>query len=155
ATSVSVREVLVIETTAVKQRCVQIMYVNLVLDRRKAKLIRCAVHNAVPQPCTGKPGREPIRVAIAALPHAGVRSQIRQLDSRRTPKLSAPNHESVLQHPALLQILDQRGDRLIALARQAPMIRTNVVVAVPGLPSSVPHLHKPYPAPQETSGDHH
>ena len=94
AAGVTVREFLVIEPEEVKQRRVQIMHVDLVLDCCEAKLIRRSIHEALFQACTRKPHGKAIRVVISAVHHAGVRSQVRQLDRWR----AAPSGQSGLRH---------------------------------------------------------
>ena len=43
----------------------------------------------------------------------------------------------------------------IAVARQAAMVGANIVVAVPGLSGSVPHLDETNTALEQAAGDHH
>src|SRR5216684_2974970 len=43
------------------------------------------------------------------------------LGPRRASKLARPNHERFIEHPALLQILDQSGDRLVRRAAKRRM----------------------------------
>src|SRR5688572_28728215 len=69
-----------------------------------AELVRGAPRDAGLDSTTGHPDGECIdmMVAAAALPH------------RRASKLTTPQYERVFQHSALLQILHERGGRLIA-----------------------------------------
>src|SRR5262245_17083204 len=65
AAGIAIGKFLVIEAKQVKQRRVQIVYVDHVLNGCEAELIRCAVRDAFLQSCTRKPHRETIRVVIA------------------------------------------------------------------------------------------
>ena len=107
------------------------------------------------KPGPREPHGEAVRIVIAAVHHAGVRAVVRQLDRRRAAKFAAPDDQRVLQHASLLQILEQRRDRLIALPRELAVIRLDVVVAVPGLAGAVPHLHEAHAALQQPPRDHH
>ena len=49
----------------------------------------------------------------------------------RAAELAAPDHQRVLEHPALLQVLEQRGDRLIDVAAHLLVVGVHVVVGVP------------------------
>src|SRR6185295_5075962 len=57
-------------------------------------------------------------------------------------EFTAPDDQCVLQHAALLQILQQSANRLIALAGKLAVVDLDVVVAVPRLALAVPDLHE-------------
>ena len=69
---------------------------NDVLLCLEAKGIRGAVDGSALHAATGHPHCEAVRIMITAL------ARPRQLNYWRAPELSSPNHQSVLQHPALL-----------------------------------------------------
>src|SRR6185503_4997967 len=52
----------------------------------------------------------------------------------------APDHERFIQHPALLKVLDKRGDRLVGHPAVEGEFRIEIAVVVPG---SVKDIHKP------------
>src|SRR5262249_51442408 len=90
----------------------------------------------------GQPHAETVVVVIAPIDFTGVSSRGRQLHGRRAAKFAAPDNERAVEHPALLQILEQSADGLIALLGQPAMVKLQVVVAVPWLPGAVPDLHE-------------
>ena len=51
---------------------------------------------------------------------AVVRFRQRALRVNRTPELASPDHQRVVEHAALLQILDQRRRRLVSLLALRP-----------------------------------
>jgi hypothetical protein len=51
-------------------------------------------------------------------------------------KLAAPDDECVFQHAAIFEVLEERGDGLIAFCGEALMGFFDAVVAVPGLAGS-------------------
>ena len=68
------------------------------------------------------------------------------LDHRRAAELAAPDHERVLQHSALLQVLDQRRARLVGLLAVVLDVAHQAVVLVPRF---VEDLDEPHPALQQ------
>ena len=59
----------------------------------------------------------------------------------RSAKFPAPNHEGVIEHAPLLQILDERRARLIGLACLMFDTRREIVVLIPAL---MVELNKPH-----------
>ena len=57
----------------------------------------------------------------------------RFLRDRKTTKFTAPDDERLIEQPALFQIGDESGDRLITFQSEATMITGDVVVTVPTL----------------------
>ncbi len=94
-------------------------------------------------------------VVVAAVLLARVRARRRQLHGGRPPELSAPDHQRVVQHPPLFEVLQQRSDRPVHLLRQVPVAGLDVVVVVPGLARAVVELDKPHAALQQPAGDEH
>ena len=94
-------------------------------------------------------------VVVAAVDLAGVAAGRGQFDSRRAAELAAPDHQRLVQQPALLQIGQQGGDRLVALPGQPAMVDFEVVVAVPGLALAVPELHEAHAPLDQPPGDQH
>ena len=112
AAGVAVGELLVVEAEQVQDRRVQVVDVDLVLDRLEAELVGRAVRRGRPsrrrRPATRV---KPVVVVVAAVDLAGVRAGVRQLDRRRAAELAAPDDQRVVEQPALLQVGEQRGDR--------------------------------------------
>src|ERR1051326_6666245 len=91
--------------------------------------------------CT-PPSSEPIVIVVAAIDLAGVRSWFRQLHRRRAAEFTAPDHQRVLQHSALLEVSEQRANRLVAFLGEFGQVHLDVIVVVPRLPRPVPDLHE-------------
>jgi len=104
ASGAAEREFLVIEAEQVQNRRVQIVDVDFAFRRRETELVRRAVHVAASYAAAGQPHREAVIVVVAAIDFAGVGTGRGQLDRGRAAKFTAPNHQRVLQHAALLQI---------------------------------------------------
>src|ERR1051325_6685377 len=101
-------KLLVIETQQPEDGGMQVMNVDLIFDGLETKLIRRAVDVAAPHAPAGQPHAEPIMIMVAPVYLAGVRPGFWQLHRRRAPKFTAPNHQRVLQHSALLEVFEQR-----------------------------------------------
>ena len=120
-----------------QHRCVEIVDAGALLHRLEAKLIgrtqnRAAFHSAARQPHA-----ETVMIVIAS--ELGF-TRISELHGRGASKLSAPQNQRVLKHPALLQIGDQRGDRTIDFAGVLADVCIDIVVMIPRLTRSVPEL---------------
>src|SRR5947199_10811052 len=97
------------------------MHVDARLERLEAEGIGRAMHIAAFDAAASEPGREAPVVMVAAVDPARVRAGGRQLDRRRAAELAAPDDERVVEHAALLEILEQGADRLVALACEPAM----------------------------------
>ena len=133
AAGVAVGELLVVEAEQVQDRGVQVVDVDRVLDGLEAELVGRAVDVAALDAAAGQPHREAVVVVVAAVDLAGVGARVRQLDRRRAAELAAPDHQRVVEQAALLQVGEQRGDGLVALAGQLAVVDLDVVVVVPRL----------------------
>ena len=85
----------------------QVVHVNLVLHDVESQLIGFAQRDAGLDAAAGQPHRERVGMMVAAVAAA--------LHHRRAAKFAAPDDQRVLEHAALLQILDQRRARLIGV----------------------------------------
>src|SRR5687767_2479668 len=97
----TIRQLLVIEAEQRENRGVKVVYVHGLFDCFESKLVGGAIRGATTHPSAGQPHREAIMVVIAAVYLAGIRAGGWQLDHGRAPKLTAPNHQRVLEHAAL------------------------------------------------------
>src|SRR4030095_16449946 len=61
----------------------------------------------------------------------------------RSAEFSTPDHEGILEQPALLQVSDQRGARLVDVPALSPDLLGKIVMLIP---ASMHQLHKP-PSP--------
>ena len=155
APGVAIRQLLVIKAQQPQDRGVQIMHMHGFLGGGESEFIRRAVNVAALHSAARHPHREAVVVMIAAIDLALVRSGCRQLDRGRSAELSTPDDERIFEHPALLQVLQERADRLIALLREAAMIFLDVIMAVPWLARPVPDLHEPHATLDEAPRDEH
>ena len=96
-----------------------------VLDGVVAELVGRAVGDAALDAAAGQPHREALDVVVAAV----------ALGHRRAAELAAPDDERVVEHAALLQVLDQRRRRpgrppraLIAMSPLMPAVMVPVAV---------------------------
>jgi hypothetical protein len=76
-----------------------------------------------------------------------------QFGHRRSAKFSSHDNERVVEQPALFQILDERGDRLINLRRQIPVRFPQAAMAVPRLTFTMPELAVTRAPFKQTSGN--
>src|SRR4051794_12656948 len=53
------------------------------------------------------------------------------LGHRRAPEFTAPNHERLVEHPALFQVHDQGRTRLVGRFAQLGHVRADTVVKIP------------------------
>ena len=72
----------------------------------------------------------------------------------RAAEFAAPNDQRVVQQPALLQVLDQRGGRLIGVAALAGDLRWADIVLIPAAMEKLdePHAALRQPAREQAIG---
>ena len=105
----------VVDAEAVEDGGLQIMDVDWVPGHVVAKIVGLAVGDARFDAAAGQPDREAARVVVAA----GVVRRLPALAVDRAAELAAPDHQRIVQQPALFQVFDQgrRGQiRVMALA---------------------------------------
>src|SRR5882724_9707050 len=85
----------------------EVVHVDAVLDGVVAVFIGCAVNETGFDAAAGEPHAETIRMMVAA-----DRSSC-SLGSGCATEFATPQHEGILEHPARLQVAEQRCDRLI------------------------------------------
>src|SRR5687768_8676858 len=121
---------------------VEIMDADGIVLRRETKLVGASVNGAAFDAATCHPHRETVVVVIAS----ELRLAAAHLDAGRAAEFAAPDHERVVEHAALLEIVQQRGDWLVDLGGKLAMIRLDVGMVIPGLAGAVPELHKAHAA---------
>ena len=136
ATGVAIGQPGMVEAEQVQDGGVEVVDVDGAFDGAVAELVGGTVDVAAFHAAAGKPDREAPVVVVAA--HAGL--AIDQLDGRRATEFTAAEDERFLEEPALFQVGEESGDRLVALLAQRPVRRGDVVVAVPGLNVAVKEL---------------
>src|SRR6266404_4016866 len=131
----------------------QIVDMNLVLGSLETEFVRRAMDVTSADAASGEPHAEPVVVVIPAIDFSGVRAWFRQLDGRCAAKFAAPNHECVLQHAAVLEVLEQGTNSLIAFLGQIAMVDFYIIVIVPGLARAMPDLHEAHSTLDQSPGD--
>src|SRR5439155_14390102 len=118
----------------------EVVDARLPLGDEVAELVGCAEGDAGLDAAARQPDGEAVRVMVAA---EELRAAAR-LVHRGAAELAAPDDQSVLEHPARLQVAEQRGDRpvdLLALLRQVG----DDVISLAGaaaVPAPVDKLHE-------------
>src|SRR5205823_8212100 len=77
----------------------------------------------------------------------------RQLHRWSSAKFTTPDDQRFVEQAALLQVLEQGADGLVALFGEAAMVDLDVVMAIPGLTLAVPDLDEADAALNEPAGD--
>ena len=113
------------------------------LDGLHAQLVGRAVDEAPFDAAAGQPHREPQAVVIATLGPFGI---------RRPAEFTAPDHQRVFQQAAGFQVLEQCGDRPIALAGMVAVF-VDVLMVVPRLAVSVVDLNHAHAALDQAASD--
>src|ERR1041384_1092215 len=148
AACIPVRELFVIESEQVEDRRVEIVNVNGVLLRLETELVRRAVGGAAFRAAAREPDGEAPLIVVAA----GRRGELRR---GRSSELARPEDERVFEHPALLEIGEERRDRLVAFQREPSVVLRDLVVVVPRLTGARPDLDEPYSALEEPPRHEH
>src|SRR6266496_2032274 len=132
---------------------VQVVDVDFVLGRLESELIGGAVDVTAAHAAPGHPHAEPIVIMVPAINFACVAAGGGQLHGWCPTEFTSPDDQGVVQQAALLEILKQGADGLVALFGQAAVIDLDVVVVVPGLTGAVPYLHEPNAPFDQAAGD--
>ena len=138
-----------VETEQVQNRGMQIVQVRPVFHRFEPQFIGRSITQPAPHASPREPHAEAVGVVIPPrLPLP--------LAERHPPELPAPDHEGAFEQAALLEVGQQRGDRLIHLARMLPVVGLDALVRIPGLfemPAPRVQLHKPHSPLHQPAGD--
>src|SRR6266481_1230812 len=113
---------------------VQVMDVNFVLNRPRAKLIGRTKYHSALHACSGQPHAE--GAMIVGPP--GTAAHRITVGAGRTSELPAPEDQRFIQQPALAHILQQRRDRLVAFVSAPAQVNIEVAMMVP---AAVPDLN--------------
>src|SRR6185295_7123111 len=136
----AIRELGMIETEAMQNGGLQVMHVHLVLRHMIAQVVGLTIADARLDSAPSHPNAEGMGMMIAPDQFLFLAAI---LVHGRPPEFAAPDNQCVLEHAALLQILDQGGAGLIRLLRLAHQSITDVVVLVVAvlIPAPVEQLH--------------
>lgn len=133
ASTVRVRQPLMVKTEQVQDGRVQIVNVDLVGDGRKAERIGRTMDGATFDTAAGQPHRKAIGIVVAS---------ISVLRRRRATKFAAPNNECFVEQAALFQISQQLCDWPVNVFAQPFITRIVFAVCIPGLAISIVNLHE-------------
>jgi len=111
-----------IQSEEVKDRRMPVMDLDLSRDRFVAMLVGLPVGVAALHASSRHPHRVAFVIVISSI---GIGRM------RRPPKLSAPDHERVLEHVPPLEIFEQTGDGLVRLSAVLPESRFDIRVLIP------------------------
>src|SRR3989442_176888 len=145
---VEVEEFRVIEAEEVKQRGVIIVRADRIHDRLVPELVGFAVGHAALDPAAREPTAEPLAIVIAP----GLLGRAVVLGHRKPADLAAPMDDRGVEQAARLEVLHQRGGRLICLAATIDEVLGDALVVVPDLAVDE-ELHETDAALDETAGD--
>src|SRR5262249_30076713 len=122
AARVTVGEGFVVEAEEVEDRGVQVVDVDGVLDGLEAEFVGGAMDMAPLDAAAGQPHGKGVVVVVAAVHLALVGAGGGELDGGRAAELAAPDDQRVVEHPALFQVLEEGGDRLVALPGEVAVV---------------------------------
>src|SRR5262249_53716927 len=136
-------DLLVVEAEQVQDGGVQVGDQDAVLDGVIAQLVGRAVGLAALDATTGQPEAEALLVMIAA---------VAALANGRPAELPPPSHQRRGEQPALLQVLEQGGGRLVGLLAAGAGAVGVLGVRAPDLPADE-DLHEADAALHQPPGD--
>ena len=116
-----------VDPQQVQDRGVQVEDLDRVLDDVVGEVVGLAQGHARLDAAAGHPDREAARVVVAAVVRGGELA----LRVDRAAELAAPDDQRVVEQPALLQVLDQRGRGLVGVVALAADLVRQVAVLVP------------------------
>ncbi len=102
----------------------EVVDVGLVDGGLVSELIRLSVADAPLDASPGEPGGEGVGVVVSSRLAAF-------LGDRKAAELSAPDDQGLIEEALLLEVGEERGDRLVGLLGEAGMVALDVAVAVP------------------------
>ncbi len=121
-----VGELFVVRPKLMQNGCMQVVDRDFIHYGFQSEFIGFAMTDAALDTATCKPGCKRIGVVVAP----GFRSD---LGDGQSAELAAAHDERFVKHSALLQIGQQRCNRLVYLVRKTTMISFNIVVSIPAL----------------------
>src|SRR5579862_806209 len=117
----------VIDAQAIKYGGLDVVNVNRVFDNVIAVVVRLADGDSALDPPARHPHGEAARMVVAAIVGAAEFA----LAINGAAEFTAPNHQSVIQHAALLQVLYQARTRLVHALALKGNVTGKVIVLVP------------------------
>ena len=119
-------------------RRVDVRNVVPILDGVESDLVGAAVLNPTLDSAAREPRTESLRMVISS----GI------LRARRSAELRAEDHDGLVEHAPLLQVLQEARNGLIHLCRKRRVIRLDLRMSVPrtASPAAMEDLHEPHAA---------
>src|SRR5213595_1348134 len=143
-----VNEFRVVEAEEVKQRRVVIVWADRIHDRLVPEFVGLAVDHAALDAAAREPTAEPLAVVIAP----GLLGRAVIFGHGQPADLAAPMDDRGVEQAARLEVLDERGGRLIGLAAAVDKVLRDALVVVPDLAVDE-ELHETHAALDETAGN--
>ncbi len=116
ASLMAIGQAFVVDSEEVETGGVKVVDVNFVFDDAKSKLIGGAVGETAFDAATCHPNAEAFFVVIATRWCFGARSGVVFLNHRGATKFTAPDHQCLVQHATLFEVLDQSRASLVDIA---------------------------------------
>src|SRR5207247_1403514 len=132
-----------VQAQATQDCCVDIGHVMTVLDGVETQFVRHAMLDAPSNAGAGEPRAKGLRMMIA--PGA--------FGPGRTTEFGPENHQGLLEHAALFEILEQTGDGPVHLRREFAVVRFDFRMRVPltTATAAVKQLHEAHAALDQPS----
>ena len=77
----------------------------------------------------------------------------RQLGHGRAAELAAPDHQHLVEEPALLEVRQKSGNGLVPFRGELAVMSNDVLVVVPRLTRATPYLNESHPALEQAASD--
>ena len=124
----SERQSFMIDSQQMQDRRLDIVHMDGIFNRMKSEVIGATDRLSHSDSSTRHPHGEGLGVMVASL---GSPQRRARFHHRRSPEFTTPNHQGILEHSALFQILNQRGTRLVGLSTLVAHTLFHVAVVIP------------------------
>ena len=124
ASTVAVGQLLMVESHEMEDRCMEVMDMDPVLYCGQAEIVSRPVAEAGFHSTPGHEHREAVGVVIPT-------GALAVLSRWLATELTAPDDQGLIEHPALLEILDQSRDGLVGIAGMNAVVAFEAAVGIP------------------------
>ncbi len=132
------RQLGMIDAEQVQHRRVKIVNVNSTCDDVVSHVVSFTPCEARLNTATCHPRAETFRLMFATM-NINRCGTTEILTPRRTPKLSGPQHQSIVQQSSAFEVFDQTSNRLIGLFTESGQVASNIPMMIPPIHR---HLNK-------------